>query len=202
LSPFEAHLWYALACASFGLFHSLLARSSEGAPLRQVFGPYHRMAYNIFATIHLAAVWLAGRYLFAGLPDFAFADWFGYALDTVYLCGWVVMLFGIAGYDSGRLGGTRQIRNHMNGVVEPEDEPLRRDGLHRFVRHPLYSAGFLILWGRVVDEFSLATALWGSAYLIIGTIFEERWLLNHYGSTYADYRSRVPAFIPWKGRDQ
>jgi len=196
----EAHLWYGLACASFGLFHSLLARSPTNSPLRRTFGPYTRLAYNLFAALHLAGVWMAGRWLFAGTPDFALADGFDYALDTAYLCGWVLMLFGLAGYDSGRLGGTQQIRNHRKGVVEPEDEPLRTDGLHRFVRHPLYSAGFLILWGRVVDEFSLATAIWGSAYLVIGTYFEERWLLNHYGQSYAEYRKRVPAFIPWKGR--
>ncbi len=196
MSPLEAHFWYGLACASFGLVHSLLARSSVNSPLRGTFGPFYRMAYNVFATLHLVGVWLAGRYLFAGMPDFAFAGWAAAALTTIYLCGGVVMLFGLTGYDSGRLGGTRQIRNYFKGIVEPEDEPLRCDGLHRFVRHPLYSAGFLILWGRVVDEVSLATAIWGSAYLVIGTFFEERWLLSHYGQSYADYRKRVPAFIP------
>ncbi|MBC8158389.1 MAG: isoprenylcysteine carboxylmethyltransferase family protein [Alphaproteobacteria bacterium] len=199
MSAITAHLWFGLACASFGLFHSLLARSSATSPLRRTFGAYYRMAYNVFATAHLMAVWVAGRHFFAGMPEFAVADWFGYGLDTVYLCGWVVMLFGLAGYDSGRLGGLRQIRNHRNGIVEPEDEPLRTDGLHRFVRHPLYSAGFMILWGRVVDEFSLATAVWGSAYLVIGTYFEGRWLSKHYGRADTDYCARVPAVIPWKG---
>ncbi|MBL6927890.1 MAG: isoprenylcysteine carboxylmethyltransferase family protein [Rhodospirillales bacterium] len=200
MSVIWAHLWYGLACASFGLFHSLLARSSTKSPLHRTFGPFYRLAYNVFAILHLAAVLVAGHYLLAGMPGFAFTDWAASALMAVNLCGWVLMLVGLAGYDLGRLGGTGQIRNHFKGIVEPEDEPLRTDGLHRFVRHPVYSAGFLILWGRVVDEFSLATALWGSAYLVIGTFFEERWLLNHYGQSYAEYCKRVPAFIPWKGR--
>jgi len=58
--------------------------------------------------------------------------------------------------------------------------------LHRFVRHPLYSAAFLILWGSV--------------YLVVGSHFEERFLERLYGDAYADYRRRVPAFVPWKGR--
>ena len=113
---------------------------------------------------------------------------------------WGLMIAGLGGYDIGRLGGLRQIRAARLGLIEDEDEPLRRDGLHRFVRHPLYGAGFLILWGNVGGEFELATAIWGSLYLIVGARFEERWLLARYGEAYADYRRRVPAFIPWKGK--
>ena len=195
-----AHLWYGLACASFGLFHSLLARTSVKDRLRPALGPFYRLAYNGLATLHLAGIWIIGWVLFDGSPGFVFAGWAEITLTALYICGWVSMLYGLAGYDLGRLGGTRQIRNHFAGINEPEDEPLRRDGLHRFVRHPLYSAGFLILWGRVVDQFSLATAIWGSVYLVVGAVFEERWLLSHYGQAYAAYRERVPAFIPWKGR--
>jgi protein-S-isoprenylcysteine O-methyltransferase Ste14 len=79
-------------------------------------------------------------------------------------------------------------------------EPLRLDGPHRFVRHPLYTALFLVLWGRAFDEAMIATAVWGSLYLIVGTRFEERKLLRLHGAAYARYRARVPAFLPWKGR--
>ena len=57
-------------------------------------------------------------------------------------------------------------------------------GLHRYVRHPLYSALFLCLWGLVQDPLSLATALWGSLYTLIGTYFEERKLISLYGEAY------------------
>ena len=83
--------------------------------------------------------------------------------------------------------------------VEP-DEGLRIDGLHRYVRHPLYSGLFLMLWGHAQTEFALATAFWGSVYLVIGTLFEERRLIARYGQAYAAYRSRVPAFVPWRGK--
>jgi protein-S-isoprenylcysteine O-methyltransferase Ste14 len=88
----------------------------------------------------------------------------------------------------------------LNGIDESDDEPLRLDGLHRFVRHPLYTGVFLILWGRVDGDFELATAVWGSLYLLIGTWFEERRLVKLYDGSYVDYRRRVPAFIPWRGR--
>ena len=50
------------------------------------------------------------------------------------------------------------------------------------------------------QALGLATAVWGSAYLVIGTAFEERKLRRLYGQAYEDYRARVPAFVPWKGR--
>jgi protein-S-isoprenylcysteine O-methyltransferase Ste14 len=110
------------------------------------------------------------------------------------------MLIGLRGYDLGRLAGTHQIRVADGGAEDPEDEPLRVDGLHRYVRHPLYTGGFLILWGRVDGDLELATAIWASLYLVIGSRFEERRLLTLYGAEYADYRRRVPAFFPWRGK--
>ena len=57
-----------------------------------------------------------------------------------------------------------------------------------------------MLWGLVDGEFALATALWASAYFWLGSRYEERRLVARYGDAYRDYRNRVPAFIPWKGR--
>jgi len=99
------------------------------------------------------------------------------------------------------LGGYK-IHARGSGLVdnEAEDEPLRLDGLHRFVRHPLYAAGLLILWGRIGGPFELATAVWGTLYIVIGTAMEERRLARLYGADYTAYRQRVPAYVPWKGR--
>jgi protein-S-isoprenylcysteine O-methyltransferase Ste14 len=195
-----AHLLYALAWLGFGVVHSGLASSRlkerfTGAPRAA-----WRLAYNVLAVVQLGAVWLVGGYAFAAAQAYAMEPWAATVLAALHAAGWVLMVFGLLGYDLGRLAGTRQLRNHWRGIDEAEDEPLRRDGLHRFVRHPLYAAGFLILWGRVDDPFALATAVWGSLYLVIGTAFEERRLDRLYGAEYAAYRRRVPAFIPWKGR--
>ena len=200
MTPLAAHLAYALAWASFGAIHSLLARDFIKIRLRPKLGAAYRLAYNGLAAAHLLAVWWVGRTVFAGAAGFALAGWIRGGLLAVEIAGWLLMAVALGGYDLGRLGGLRQIRARRLGVSEPEDEPLRLDGLHRFVRHPVYAAGFLILWGRVAGEFDLATALWGSLYLVAGARFEERWLARHYGEAYAAYRRRVPAFIPWKGR--
>lgn len=200
MSPLAAHLVYALAWASFGLGHSLLARASVKARLGPWLGAYTRLAYNAVAVVHLAAVFAVGAWAIAPGGDFAMAPWAATTLLVVHVAGWIVMLAALGGYDLGRLAGTRQVRAARLGIDEPEDEPLRRDGFHRWVRHPLYSAGLLILWGLADDPLGLATAVWGSVYMVAGTVFEERDLARRYGADYDEYRRRVPMFVPWRGR--
>ncbi len=113
------------------------------------------------------------------------------------LLGWVAL----KDYDLGRFGGLWYLRRGVTpGSVAEPPEPLVVGGLHRYLRHPLYTAAFLLLWGLVDGPFALATATWASAYFLIGTWFEERKLVRLYGETYRDYRRRVPAYLPWKGR--
>lgn len=196
----EANLVYALAWLGFGCGHSLLAGTWSKQRLRPFLGAFYRVAYNAFATVHLVLIWSFGHWIFDDQIPFDFPIKLQRSLFVLYIFGWLIMLLGLRGYDLGRLVGIRQVRDQLSGIEGTEDEPLRLDGLHRYVRHPLYSGAFLILWGRATTELELATAIWASMYLVIGSWFEERRLLRLYGAEYERYRSRVPAFVPWKGR--
>lgn len=200
MTLFEAYAIYGLAWAGFGAGHSLLAATAIKARLDPLFGTGYRLAYNLFALISIAAVAVAGWHLFRAFPPFGLAPWPAGAMIAVEAAGWIVLVAGLSRYDLGRFAGTAQLRAARAGTREPEDEPLRTDGLHRWVRHPIYLGGLLILWGRIDDHFDLATAAWGTIYLLVGMILEERKLLRLYGEAYARYRARVPALIPWKGR--
>lgn len=192
----EAHALYGLAWVAFGFFHSLFAANAVKARLKPVFGRGYRLAYNLVALISIAFVVAAGWRLFRGAAPFALPSPLPAAMLAIQIVGVAILIAGLMRYDLGRFAGTAQLRRDFS---EPEDEPLRIDGIHRWVRHPIYAGGLLILWGRAIDSFSLATAVWGSLYLLIGMALEERKLLGLYGEAYARYRSRVPALIPWKG---
>lgn len=200
MAMIETQIIYALAWLGFGLGHSLLAGTRAKDFLAPALGPYYRIAYNGLAGIHVAGVWLAGKWLFAGTAPFALPGAVGAGLTGLSILGIVILLLAMRGYDLGRFAGTTQIRNHRRGTVEPEDEPLRTDGFHAWVRHPLYAGAYLILWGNAQDPFGLATAIWASAYFAIGTKFEERRLLKLYGDAYRSYRASVPAIVPWRGK--
>ncbi|MGB0695459.1 MAG: methyltransferase family protein [Rhodospirillaceae bacterium] len=203
MSLFLAHLVYALAWLSFGVVHSYLARPAVIATLKPVFRSAYRLIYNLIALIHIGLVFWVGQWAFADapalLPDLAGkvlvpAGW------AVTAWGLVLLAMAMQGYDTARFMGTAQIRAAKTGTPLEEDEPLQLSGLHRHVRHPLYSAAFLILWGMATSWSGLALAVWGSVYLVIGTWYEERKLIDLYGPVYQRYRQRVPAYIPRRGR--
>jgi protein-S-isoprenylcysteine O-methyltransferase Ste14 len=197
MSPVD-HLLYAALWLGFGAGHSLLA----GATLKRAFGAGYRLAYNVIALGHLAAIMLVGRiWLDPGGAAFDRPFWLQALQGGLVIVGIAGLALALRSYDSGLLAGTAQWRAARRGeTVGDDDESLRLDGLHRYVRHPLYAAAFPVLWGLVDSEFALATALWASAYFWIGSRYEERRLIARYGDAYRAYRVRVPAFIPWKGR--
>lgn len=189
----ESHALYGAAWLSFGAGHSLLA----GARLKRFFGAGYRIAFNVIATLHFAAVFTAGR-LLLGPPDAANTP---IGAIAVHALGWALLLVSIRDYDLGRFSGLTQWRAARAGApLQDDDGPMVVGGLHRFVRHPLYTAAFMILWGGAFSALGGATAVWGSLYLLLGTWSEEKRLLVRYGDDYRAYRKRVPAFIPWKGR--
>ncbi|SCA56397.1 conserved membrane hypothetical protein [Candidatus Terasakiella magnetica] len=196
----QEYLIYGFGWLSFGLVHSLLARENVKTRLKPAFGAYYRLAYNIFAVLHIGAVYMVGLFIFEGVIDFMRPSWLWWCQGVAHGLGWIIMFWALREYDLGRLGGLSQIREHFKGIMAHDEEPLHFKGFHKWVRHPLYSAGFLILWGRINNEFDVMTAICGSLYLWIGSRFEERHLIRLYGDHYATYKSRVPAFIPFKGQ--
>ena len=199
-NPLMAQAIYGLAWLSFGIVHSVLAGVGAKRRLDSLFGVYYRLAYNLWAGLHIAAVWTLGGALMGSRATFSLFAGAENALLGVYVLGWVIIVMALREYDLGRFSGVAQIRAQKAGITLSEDEPLVIGGLHRFVRHPLYLGAYLILWGGATGDFGLATAVWGSAYLAVGAGFEDRKLLVLYGNEFRDYKDRVPAVIPWRGR--
>lgn len=194
------HLLYAALWLLFGLGHSILAAAQVKARLKPLLRAGYRLAYNLFAVAHIALVIGAGWWLLGDGAPFDRAPALRALQIGASLLGAGVLFAALLGYDLGRFAGTAQLRAQALGKFLDDEEPLHLVKLHRYVRHPIYSGGFLLLWGRVVDEFSLATAIWASLYLWIGSRFEEKRLLARFGESYARYRARVPAYLPWRGR--
>jgi protein-S-isoprenylcysteine O-methyltransferase Ste14 len=83
---------------------------------------------------------------------------------------------------------------------DPETTPaqLVTHGLYGYVRHPLYSAGLMVLWFTPQVSLNLLTVFVVlTVYLIVGALFEERKLLREFGQSYANYRARTPMLIPF-----
>ncbi len=76
---------------------------------------------------------------------------------------------------------------------------LRTDGIHKYVRHPLYSGTLLFIWGLFLVFPFLSNFISVSiitVYVIAGISLEENKLLVEFGESYKLYREEVPMLIP------
>ena len=72
-------------------------------------------------------------------------------------------------------------------------------GIHRYVRHPLYTGTFLFILGLFI-LMPLTSLLISNfiitIYTLIGIRFEEEKLIKEFGLPYVEYQKRVPKLIP------
>lgn len=190
---------YALLWLSFGFVHSLLARASSKRLLQPLFGRAYRFSYNLFSVLYIGLVIIGGQLVLGqNSVKFELGNGFTFLAAACQVAGGIVLVLSLTQYDLGRFSGITQLfRDSDSGS---DQEPLHITGIHRYLRHPLYLGACLYLLGGAVSAFGLQTALWGCLYLWIGTWFEERSLINQYGRAYVEYKQKVPAIIPFKGR--
>jgi len=125
--------------------------------------------------------------------------WLGDGLAALAVLGFV---WSLRVYDSGEFLGLRQWRAGEQRVED--QERFHISPLHRFVRHPWYSLGLVILWTRDMDAARLLAATLATGYVLIGMRLEERKLIAYHGERYRAYRARVPALVPrpWRWLDR
>lgn len=194
-----------LLWAAYGALHSLLAATGvKRFAARRWPGlmPAYRVAYNLVALLGLLPIlWFLARH--PGPWVWRWQGLLAWVMDGVALLAAGLLVSG-AGYDLAEFLGFRQLQE---GRTAGEDrEPFRISTLHRFVRHPWYSLSLVILWTRDMTTALLVSALWITAYIVVGAQLEERKLLARFGPVYRDYLARVPGLVPrpWKvlGRDE
>lgn len=107
-------------------------------------------------------------------------------------------LWSLRWYDGSEFLGLRQWRGRVR--TAEDQERFHLSPMHRFVRHPWYSLGLVLVWSRDMDPAILTTALMISVYFVWGSRLEERKLVVYHGERYRRYRRLVPSLIPlpWK----
>lgn len=177
--------------------HSLLARPSVVRCVKNWLGPRHacyRFLYNIVSLVSLVPV----LQVYLWIPGKTVLFWPGWLWPVPWCMRGLAIYLLLAGghrIDMCRFLGV--VPGKPAGVhVQTGSEPLVVDGIFRYIRHPWYLAGLLLLWGRDLAARDLVTAVLLSVYLYLGSVFEERRLLAEYGESYRRYREEVPRFCP------
>ncbi len=186
-------------CAYLGL-HSLLASLSMKRWVQARWPaamPWYRVGFNAFAVLGILPL-LGYMYALGGEWLWRWEGvwfWLGNGLALLAMGGFA---WTLRYYDGAEFLGLRQYRE---GVTAAEDqEHFHISPLHRYVRHPWYSLGLVILWTRDMNGALLLSAVLITLYLALGSWLEERKLIAYHGERYRQYRARVPALVPlpWK----
>lgn len=176
------------------VFHSVLAATSVKLFFKKIFGRFfrfYRLTYSILVTITL--IWLLiFQYSFRSptLIHSILLKYFSALL--LVLPGFCIMFISIKKYFL-LLSGIRSVYQ----AVPPVE--LKVQGIHRLVRHPLYSGTILFVWGLFFIYpmlNNLIAVLLLTAYVLIGINFEEKKLIQEFGEEYEKYISEVPMLIP------
>lgn len=195
----QNHILLALLWILFGVFHSAFA---SGRFKRALFArspglrPYYRAAYVLFAFASMGGVLWFQLHLVSPRLLGTWARWPGAILAVA---GGGLMAICIRKYFLS-LSGLRSLVQHEEVANE-----LRVDGVHRYVRHPLYLGTFLFIWG-LFGLFPFASLLLMCAvvhaYTLLALRFEEAKLRREFGTAYERYARRVPRVWPRAGRAQ
>ena len=153
---------------------------------------FYRLGYNIFALVSFLPV-LALLAALPGKPIYTIPwPWTAITLAVQALAG-IALLVGVMQTGLASFLGLSQVFGPEEGQAPGR---LVVSGLYRWVRHPLYTAGLVILWLAPVMTTSLLVFNLGlTAYLVIGALFEERKLVREYGQAYREYQQRTPMFL-------
>lgn len=189
----------ALAWTAYCALHSAMISETATGFLKRKLGEsfrFYRLFFNAIAALTLVPVlWYAHS-----LKEEAFFRWEGVWLVPRYLLlasGILLVIAGGRHYSLGQFLGVSQLRGASAGGLA-SGGGIDSRGVLGLVRHPWYTAVVLLLWAGDLD----ATALVGNgvltAYIIVGTLLEERKLVHEFGDEYRSYQERVSMFVPLK----
>jgi len=159
--------------------------------------PYYRLAFNTLAVLLL----IPPALLTLLAPGPWLWRWSGaarWAADALMLLAAAGFLWTTRYYAMDEFLGLLQWRRREHSACDTEGFHL--SPLHRYVRHPWYFLGLVILWSRDMNPAYLMSAAIITAYLVIGSHLEERKLIAFHGEPYRRYMAKVPGLfpLPWR----
>ena len=178
----------------YGWTHSWLASTAVKTRVKQnnptFYRKYYRFAYSVIGAITLIPIAI----LVLIMPDqflYRIPSPWVYLTLFLQLLALVLVIFAFRGTNTFTFLGLSPLIH-----ASPRPETLNTNGLYRFVRHPIYSLGLVIIWLFPWMTINLlALFLSSTAYILVGAILEEKKLKIQFPE-YAEYQKRVPMFIP------
>ncbi len=204
MSVLRAILNNLLLISLFGVQHSVMARKWFKELFTRYFPrPIERSTFVLVSGLllfNLVYNWQPiGGQIWQVEPDSILF----YVLYGLFFAGWAVLFISSFLINHFDLFGLRQTFLELMGKPYTQLK-FRVTLFYKYVRHPLYFGMLLGMWATpnmTVTHLIFAIAI--STYVVIGTLFEEKDLVNEFGDTYKAYQAKKPMLIPftkWRKR--
>ena len=177
------------------VIHSVFASDVVKIRFQELFpsiNRFYRAIYVFFSIAGLAVIFVfqSSLSLFHLYGMNTLSTSFGLSMASF---GILIVIKSFSYYDTAEFLGLRQAKGDL------EEQEFTKNGILKFVRHPLYSGSILFLTGYLIfapNIVNLVSVICMIIYFIIGSFFEEKKLIKTFGKEYLNYKSEVPAFIP------
>jgi len=198
----SGYLLLALLWAAYCAVHSALISISVTSFFKTVLAGryrFYRLSFNLFSIITLIPlVVYSHSERFNSEPLFAWTGYWEIVRYSLVGLGVILVVGGARHYSMFQFLGISQIRKEAARSAMTESGDLDDKGVLGLVRHPWYVAVFILIWTNDLNAAAITVNLVLSAYLIVGTLLEERKLVIEFGEEYRRYQERVSMFIPLK----
>ena len=179
----------------FALQHTIMARPwFKRAWTRIVPEHLERSVFVLVATAVMGLVVLAWQPIGGTIWNVSGAGMF--TLATISAIGWTAVPAVSFLTDHFELFGLRQAYEYATGQKATKPE-FKMRAIYKQVRHPMMLGFLMGLWATplMTTSHMLFAGLF-TAYIAVGTIFEERDLVTAHGDAYRKYQQEVPKFVP------
>jgi protein-S-isoprenylcysteine O-methyltransferase Ste14 len=157
---------------------------------------FYRLFYVLISMVLLFPVFHYTGQLASEVIVIYHPPWSIVRYVLLILCLLICLKAFIIDYDSLSFLGIRQILSFRKKTPNP-DLGIKKSGLLGIVRHPMYAAVIVLLWCQTFRLSDVVVNAVLTAYVIIGTMLEERKLVMEFGASYIQYQQEVPMLIPF-----
>jgi len=131
--------------------------------------------------------------------------WFQNPMYLRQIVSWILLaicvLFVLLGYFRLMKYGKQKVRKgSMETFRFEETTVLIKDGIYRYIRHPMYSSLLFFSWGAWLKHISISAtvaAVMASTAVLVTARVEESENIKTFGSTYKTYIEETRMLIPF-----